>query len=33
MSEALRVYKIEDRGDIEKLASDIENIEEFKSFS
>ncbi len=33
MSEALRVYKIENRGDIEKLASDIENLEEFKEFS
>jgi len=32
MSEALKVYKIENRGDIEKLVNDIENLEEFKNF-
>ncbi len=32
MSEALRVYKMENRGDIKKLANDIEKLEEFREF-
>jgi len=33
MSEALRIYKIENRGSFEELARDISNLEEFKKFS